>query len=122
MTAIMLLGPVKANGVAGPTAASTGRPTAQMVLRSRFDLPAFDTFACMSNAANDMNAMEPMAPAGRLLAEGDELITLAEAARRLPLPHDCPPVTIAGLSTLIIAGCRGLAIASSTVSTNCATA
>jgi len=38
----------------------------------------------MSNAANDMNMMESMGPAGRLVAEGEDLITLAEAARRLP--------------------------------------
>jgi len=31
-----------------------------------------------------MNAMESMRPAGRLVGEREDLITLAEAARRLP--------------------------------------
>jgi len=38
----------------------------------------------MSNAANETNATESIGPASRLVAEGEELITLAEAARRLP--------------------------------------
>ena len=60
------------------------RSTAQVILRSRFACHRSITFACMSNAANDMNAMESMRPAGRLVGEGEDLITLAEAARRLP--------------------------------------
>lgn len=38
----------------------------------------------MSNAANDTNAVESIEAVGGLLAEGEDLITLAEGARRLP--------------------------------------
>lgn len=49
--------------------------------------PSF-TFACMSDAANNTNAMD------RRIAEGEPLITLAEAARRLPRIHakQRPPI------------------------------
>ncbi len=41
-------------------------------------------FACMSDAANETDAVESIGPAGGLVAKGEDLITLTEAARRLP--------------------------------------
>ena len=48
----------------------------------------------MSNSANDMNATESMGPAGRLLADGEDLISLAEAASQLPrIDHKKVPIS-----------------------------